>query len=28
VLQFAIQAAVQRNCIQWGDGPVQSMVSE
>jgi len=28
VLQFAIQAAVQRNCLQWGGGPVESMVPE
>jgi hypothetical protein len=28
VIQFAIQAAVQRNCLQWGGGPVESMVPE
>jgi oligosaccharide repeat unit polymerase len=26
ILQFAIQAAVQRNCFQWGGAPVESMV--
>lgn len=28
VLQFAIQAAVQRSCFQWGGGPAGSMVAE
>lgn len=28
ILQFAIQAAVQRKCFQWGRAPVESMVPE
>ena len=28
VLQFAIQAAVQRKCFQWGGEPVESRVPE
>ena len=28
ILQFAIQAAVQRKCFLWGSAPVESMVPE
>lgn len=28
ILQFAIQAAVQRKCFQWGRAPVESLVPE
>jgi hypothetical protein len=28
ILQFAIQAAVQKRCFQWGAAPAESMVTQ